>query len=263
MRPSREDAFGKAREEKRVIFRENWNRFISGKPFLTAVIVLALTQLLFFFLSGSSVAYFVAILGTFSGKTHLLLTFGVQVLLSLPGFLNCVGLLLIRRKAQWQPEPNLIGIRLLRWVNFGVILITGAALALYPTIIIGASEYYTQETIYRIFYVILCSTLLLLLSVFLLRPMLRMAEENVACCWSERRFELPLIFIFLVIVLIMLIYAPLRHLIFPGAILLLLAYALVLWLYWHFLKQVSDAQQIVDDGVISSMENPEDPYNRY
>ena len=265
MRPAQSGDFSAAREQKRVIFVERWNLFIRGKSFLAAMVLLLLAQTAFLILSHGLIDALGTDLGLFPviPWQRGLLIFAVQMVLSLPGFLNCIGLFLIRRKAIWEQAPNLVGVRLLRWVNYGVIAVTGAALALYPTVIISVGDYYVPADIYRIAYLFICSTLLMLLCVILLRPVLRMAEENIACCWSEQKFVLPLLITLLLIGVVILFYAPLNQMFFVGMILLILAYSFLLWIYFRFLRRVSDAQGRIDRAVISKYEDPDDPYNRY
>lgn len=268
MTKANDDAFARARQEKRLLFQQHWNSFVQSAHFLTAIILLSAAQGLFFLLSGSYIREFARQLSLIPEGTPLwsrLLMLAVQILVSIPGSLFCLGLWNVRRKTRWEGEhtPELSGLKLMQKVNFGVILVTGAALALYPTVIIQVGESFKKEDVYKIFYLFLISTILLIVSVTLIRLVLRGAEENISCCWSDGKYVLPLGLVYLTAVAAALIWAPLSSPFFIGVGLLAAAYLYVLLRYWLFLRKVGAAQAEIDRETIASRENPNDPYQRY
>lgn len=262
------DIFAQARKEKRLVFQENWNRFITSPQFLAAVIAYTAAQVLFFLFSGDFIlrqGLFIGIATQLGSRVQGLIIAGIQILLSVPGGLFCAGLWLLRRKTRWNGEdsPDVSGIRLLRITNWGLTVVTGIALAIYPTVIINAGEYIKGAALYRVFYLFLAATLILIVSATLLRLVLRQAEENIICCWSEQRFVLPLLILFPVVILAVLLFAKLMDLFFIAVILLAAVIFWVLLLYWLFLRKVGQIHQEIDRKAISSREDPDDPYKRY
>lgn len=262
------DVFAQARTEKRLIFQENWNRFITAPQFLAAVITYTAAQIFFFLFSGDFIlrqGLFIGIASQPGNWLQRLIILGIQILLSVPGGLFCAGLWLLRRKTRWNGEdtPDISGIRLLRITNLGITIITGILLAIYPTVIIYAGEYIEETALYRVFYLFLVATLMLIVSATLLRTVFRQAEENILCCWSEQRFVLPLLMVFPGVILAVFLFAKLSDLFFIGVIFLAAVNFWVLLLYWLFLRKVGSIHEKIDRQAIASREDPDDPYKRY
>lgn len=261
-------SFAQARQDKRLAFQTQWNRLLHSPQLLAVNLFYTVTQLLFFLFSGGYIqeqALFIGLIASPPPDWQKLMMLLVQVILSLPGFACCAGLWRLRKKSRWE-EGTTLDISGLRWMkiaNFAVIFVTGGALALYPTVIIGAGEYFREESITRIFYLFLASTLLLILSASLIRIVLRGAEENISCCWSDTRCVLALILVLIALLLAILIWAPLKKLFFIAAGLVIAANLWVLVIYLLFLKTVGKTQSEIDRAVIASRENPDDPYDRY
>lgn len=268
MTASKDQAFACARQEKRLQFQKQWDIFVKSNSFFMALILLSIAQVVFFGLSGFFIWDFanqIRLLPKGMPFWSILMMFGAQLLVNAPGFLFCFGLWMIRRKTRWenQDTPDLSGIKWMQKVNFGVILVTGTALALYPTVIIQAGENFKEEDVYKIFYLFLVSTLLLIVSATLIRLVLRGAEENISCCWSDDKFVLPLILALAAVVPAILLWAPLKNPFYISAALLAASNAYVVFRYWLFLRKVGAAQAEIDRAVIASRENPDDPYQRY
>ena len=265
---NRIDSFALAREEKRLIFQSHWNRFVQGPIFLSALIFLNLAFVLFAVFSGGFI-HEQAISLRLIGETHPLwcdfVIVGLQLLIALPEAMFAVGLWKIRKKTRWQEgtEPNLFGFRLIKWVNYGVCIVTGILLALYPTIIIYSSEYLKEDAIIRLFYLLISSTALFFLCVTFVRIILRTAEENVSCCWANNRFVLLLTAILFLFIPIVLLFAPLKQPFYIALSTLAAGFTYLLFTYWLFLHKTASAMNKIDQAVIASHENPDDPYNRY
>lgn len=264
----KQQSFAQARQDKRLIFQTRWNCLLNGPQLLAANIFYTAAQLLFFLFSGGFILDQALLIGLIASPTpgwQKLMILSVQILLSLPGFACCAGLWRLRKKSRWEEgiTPDISGLRWMRITNFAVIFATGAALALYPTVIIGVGEYFREESVTRIFYLFLGSSLLLILSATLIRIVLRGAEENISCCWSDTRCVLALILVLIAALLAILIWAPLKKLFFIAAGLVVAANLYVLAVYLQFLKTVGKIQAEIDRAVIASRENPDDPYNRY
>ena len=262
------DCFAQARQQKRLVFQTHWNRFVQSPLFLSALIVLSIAQGLFTVFSGTFLHEQAVALRVIRQSHPLwcdLIVFVLQLIISAPGCVFAAGLWNIRRKTRWEEgsEPNLSGIKLLRRINYAVCLITGITLALYPTIIVTAGEYLPEKALLRLFYLLLASTALFILCVTLVRIILRTAEDNLSCCWTESRFVILLIVILILIAIGTLVFAPLSKPFYIALAVLAAAFAYLLIVYQIFLHRTSAEQAEIDQKAVSSRENPDDPYLRY
>lgn len=262
------DSFAQAREKKRLLFQKAWDRFIAGPLFLLSAVILTAASFLFFLFSGGFIRQ-QAIALNILAEDHHMWCYGViaaaQLLCAAPSLALCAGLWLLRKSCRWQDHtaPDISGLRLMRRTNFLLCCLTGITLALYPTIIITAGEYLLPEALYRLFYLLLFSCLLFILCVTLVRAVLRSAEENITCCWANTRFLLPLWLILLGGALAIFLFAPLKQLFYPAAGLLCIAFFLLCFSYWLFLKKLDRQFAPIDREAIASREDPNDPYLRY
>lgn len=268
MDKSSTDSFAQARQEKRQIFQQHWNAFIGSPSVLCALIFCGIAQGLFLIFSGSFMMELALNTGILRQEHPFwckLVIFGLQLLVSAPGCMMVVGLWRICRRTRWQTDamPDITGLRLMRRVNLAVSILCGAALAMYPTIIISAGEYLKEEAILQIFYIILAMTVLLIVSVTLTRTVLRNAEENICCCWADTKFVLPLILVMAAVVIAVLAFTPLNWLFSLCLGLMALSFGYLLTLYRLFLRKVAAKQEAIDRKTIASRENPDDPYLRY
>lgn len=262
------DSFALARQEKRQLFQQHWNSFIASPRVLSALIFCSIAQGLFSIFSGSFIAALALSTGILRQEYPIwcdMVIFLLQLLVCAPGCITVIGLWQIRRKTHWLSDtpPDVTGLRWIRRVSLGVCILCGGALAMYPTIIITAGEYLKEEAILQIFYLILGLTALLIAGVFLIRTVLRNAEENITCCWSETRFVLPLILVLAAAAAAVLILTPLNLLFSLCLGLLLLSHGYLLTVYWLFLRGVAMLHEAIDRKTAASHENPDDPYHRY
>lgn len=268
MNPKQEALFAAAREEKRRVFQSAFNAFVTGKLFLTAITVLTVSALFFFVCAGGFVmqqGIYIGILQKDGPAWQKLVVLGVQMILSAPAFLFCLGLWIIRKKTRWLPEgePDMSGIRVLKWTNWGVIGLTGVALGIYPTVIIGSGQYLKEAELLRVFYLFVASTLLLIVSAVLIRGILRRLEENVTCCWSDTKMILPLLIVLWAAIVAVLIYAGSTGIFCVAAVCLLGAGFGVLLTYWLFVRKVAKNHWLIERSAVSQMEDHNDPYSRY
>lgn len=268
MKQTGSDSFALARQEKRQLFQQHWNTFAGSVPVISALIFCSIAQGLFTVFSGSFIAALALNTGILRQEHPLwcdMVILLLQLLISAPGCITVAGLWQIRRKTRWLSDtpPDITGLKWLRRVNLGVCILCGGALAMYPTIIITAGEYLKEEAILQIFYLILAMTLWMIAGVWLIRTVLRNAEENITCCWADTGYILPLILVIAAGVAACLIFTPVNLLCSLCLSLLLLSYGYVLTLYGQFIKKVAARHEAIDRKTIASRENPDDPYNRY
>lgn len=265
---SREEAFAEARKKKRQIFQTLWNDFLK-RPALSSVLILyALSQMMFFLLSGLFVRDFAFAMDILQEDHPFwcdLVILALQILISLPGAVSCIGLFLLKGNGFWTETspPDMRGYMLLKRSNSAISVLGGIALALYPTVIIATGEYLTEEAVSAVFSLFLAITALLVTSLTLIRPVLRRLEENIACCWADGKLLAPLLLALPLTAAVILVCIPLKALFCLTVIMLALSLELLLLLYWRFLKAASGAQEEIDRQVLSVRENPDDPYNRY
>ena len=262
------DSFARARQEKRQLFQQQWNHFAQSPLFLSSLIFLSIAFILFAVFSGGFIREQAIALRIIGQKHPLWCEFviaGLQLLIAVPEVLFALGLWKIRTQTRWQEdnEPNFSGFRILKWVNYAICIITGIMLAMYPTIIVAAGEYLKEDELIRLFYLLLSSTLLFVLCVTLVRIILRTAEENITCCWANSRFVLLLTVICVLLVPVILLFAPLSQPFYIALAVLSGGFSYLLFIYWRFLHKTAAAMNKIDHTAISSRENPDDPYHRY
>ena len=193
-----------------------------------------------------------------------LILVAVQMLVAVPGVLTGIGLWKQRTKGMWQEKADTSGLNLIRKVNTGICIFGGAALCLYPTVIIGVGQVLPQPAVMFIFYVFLTGTLLFIVSISLTRVVLRSAEENVACCWSNTQYILPLILTLISAILAIVAFLPLTEPFIIAAILWILSAIVLLWLYLAVMTKISVAQQKIENDAIAKRRGAfDDPYTRY
>lgn len=267
--PSKEiPNFSDARNQKRQVFQSRWNRWIAGPLCLILLVLLSGAQILFFVFSGNFIR-FQAISLDFIREDHRLWVWGLialgQVLCSAPGFVFLLGLWKICRKTRWQQDtiPDVSGIRLMKISNSVLCIVTGIFLFLYPTCIVTAGEYLNEAELFRLFYLLLSSSLLFFLLFCLVRPVLRQAEENITCCWTKTGLSPLLILLLFAAGGAFLKLFPLSNLFTVAAAALCILYGLFLLNYWVFLRKIAFTHAAIDQNTIAKLENFEDPYSRY
>lgn len=262
-----QDVFALAREQKRAAFARYWDLFLQSKRLLLALWLLTGAQAAFSLLAGAFV-YDTAIAISLLGKHHALWCYfavvGVQLLFCAPGWLTVAGLWLLRKHAHWghNQTPNVQGIRYIRLANLCVCLVGGAALAVYPTVIITAGDYVSVPRLTHIFYIFLVMTVLFLICITLVRIVIRCAEENITCGWANTRMLFLLITVCAAGGAVMW-FLPF-HPFYPTVSVLCVAFGVVLSLYLHTLRRIQTQHAAIDAGAISSRRQPyDDPYRRY
>lgn len=262
-----QDAFAIARQKKRDVFAAYWDCFLQSKPFLLALLLLTGAQAAFSLLCGSFL-YDTAIAIGLLGKNHAVWCYfavaGVQLLFCVPGWLTLAGLRQLRKHALWgqAQAPDIRGIRFIRLANLSVCVAGGAALAVYPTVIITAGDYVSQSRLIHIFYLFLAATVLFLVCITFVRIVLRCAEENITCGWANTRMLLPLILTCFAGGAAI-CFLPL-HPFYPAAAALCCSFGILLLLYRHTLCRIQNQQEAIDAQAITSRRHAyDDPYNRY
>lgn len=257
------DSFAQARKEKREVFQTYWNQFIQ-KPLSYVLLGLFLAaQVLFFISSIDYIRQQLLYLTKLKENQAIWYAVAIAAVLSLPGVGFSVGLFRICRKTRWQGEstPDISGVKLIKLTNILLCIVTGITLALYPTIIITAGEYIMEDKLLRLFYLLLPSVVLFALCVSLVRIVIKRAEENITCCWSDTGCLLPLILILLAAAAAALVFG--KTLFFISAAALLAAYAAIAIRWWLFLKKTALRHAAIDQNTIARRETPDDPYHRY
>lgn len=259
--------FAEAHQKKREVFIRYWNPFLQGKPLQFALYFYSVSQIVFAVFSGSYLRKLCLSTGLLLPNYPFwwnLILFAVQILVAVPGVLTGIGLWKQRAKGMWQEKADTSGLNLIRKVNTGFCIFGGAALCLYPTVIIGAGQVLPQPAVMFIFYLFLTVTLLFLVCVSLLRVVLRSAEENVTCCWSNTQYIFPLILCLISAILAIVLFLPLTEIFVIGAILWLLSVIVLLWLYLAVMTKISVAQQKIENDAIAKRRGAfDDPYTRY
>lgn len=257
------DSFGKARQEKREAFQKHWNQYVNN-PFSYVLSVLLLAAQFLFFVSAIPYIRQQILFLTKLGEGHpIWYETAIAAILSLPGVGFSAGLFRICRKTRWQGEaaPDASGFKLLKLTNILLCICTGIILALYPTIIITAGEYMMDYKLTRLFYLLLPFVFLFALCITLVRIVIKRAEENVTCCWSDTGCLLPLILVLLTTAVVAVIFG--KTLFFISVAALAAAYACIAIRWWLFLRKLSLCHAAIDQKTIARRENPDDPYDRY
>lgn len=257
------DSFAQARKEKREVFQTYWNQFIQNPISYVLLGLFLAAQVLFFLTSINFIRQEILFITKLKDNHPIWYEVAIAAILSLPGVGFSAGLFRICRKTRWQGEstPDISGVKLIKLTNILLCIVTGITLALYPTIIITAGEYMMEDKLLRLFYLLLPSVVLFALCVSLVRIVIKRAEENITCCWSDTGCLLPLILILLAAAAAALIFG--KTLFFISAAALLAAYAAIAIRWWLFLKKTALRHAAIDQNTIARRENSDDPYHRY
>ncbi len=262
-----ENSFSQARQKKRQLFIASWNVFLRSVSVRVGLSLFSLSVLLTAccfgsFLRNQCLEAGLLMPGYPSWMNGILLA--VQVLTALPGCLTAAGLWMLYRRGLWQEQVDTAGLKLLRQVNTGICIVTGIAVFLYPTVIIGVGEYLPESGIFFVFYIFLSATLLLMVCVGPVRVVLRCAEENMACCWANTRYLLPLLLTMLSAAAAVVIWLPMQEPFVPALLLLIASGMLLLALYYRAMAKISTFQQKIDADTVRAKQGPyDDPYTRY
>ncbi len=259
--------FAQARREKREVFIRSWNPFLRSIPVRIGLSVFSVSGLLTVLFSGSFLRKMCLASDLLQPGYPVWINWillAIQLLIAVPMLLLTTGLWQVYAKALWQEQTDVSGLQQIRSVNTGICIFTGIAMFFYPTVIIGLGELLPERAILFVFYLFLLMSVILVVCVTLLRAVLRRAEENISCCWANTQYILALLLVIFLLVLMIIFLLPLAEPFVLAWLLLMLATAFLLLLYYRVMMRISIAHDQIDaDTIEKNRDIYDDPYTRY
>lgn len=265
---SREQLYADAKLEKQKVCRLNLAKLQTDSVFIVALWIYGLSHIpgiIFAFPMIRDVAFSAGLLQEgYPFWCNLLLAL-FALLTAVPGIVTFFGLLLLKCHycAETTERPNLTGYHLIRIVFITVMILCGIAIALYPTIIIAAGEYRTEDQIISLFYIFLAVTWILLFGLIWIRPILRKLEENIICCWAEYGFLPSYMLLLPLFCVAVMICLPQSVPLWGTVGILTAALEVMAFRYYRVIRQTAEQFDKIDANIQANSRNPYDPYNLY
>ncbi len=264
LRQARQEMIVSFRKEKEQAFQSRWNHFLKKPILLIALAIYAAAQGIFFLLSGflvRDIAFQIGILRDGYPFWCNFVILGVQLLLSAPGVVSCIGLFLLRNSET--PEKQVFGCRFARGANIAVSIAGGLALLLYPAVIIGVGEILPEKSVLMLFRVFAATTSLFAVSITVFRLILRQLEENISCRRACGNYLLLTILIYPPAVILVLLCLPVSVLDAAALLPVMLVTEFLLLLYRRFIRDVSLDHAEIDRRSKAALQDRLDPYSPY
>ncbi len=262
----REQIRNDAQVQKRRIFRQHWNPFLSDPILTVALWIFGFCHIagaIFAFPMVRTIAFSIGILyDGYPFWCNFVLIFAV-ILLILPGVFTLVGLFLQKRYGTI-PESecaDLRGHRFIHRIFLAVMILCGGAIAFYPAIIISAGEYLVEDQIINLFYLFLAATFVLLFGVILLRPILRKLEENIACIHADRSFLVSYMVLQPFCAILVMNCLPRSIPLWITVGILVAALETIMMRYNHILLTIEKHFDTIDSRVQAQIKSLRDPYD--